>query len=130
MGVVSLIYHTSDTMFVADIKFGSLSDDIKCTKDNCVLLASTNIHWYELGNFYALPVSRPFFISVDVGTRQIKYIYLNDCGRDGYKYYNVSDFSFTYDNEIYAMVVYFNTPGKITGDEKIVLYRWRRIQEK
>jgi len=28
--------------------------------------------------------------------------------------------------EIYALVIYFNTPGEITGDEKIVLYKWHK----
>jgi hypothetical protein len=46
--------------------------------------------------------------------------------RPDYKYFNVADVSINYKGDIYAMYVYFNKPGMITGDEKIVLYRWRR----
>lgn len=48
---------------------------------------------------------------------------------EGYNYYSVSDISINYANEIYVSVVYFNDPGVITGDELIVMYRFRPVKD-
>ena len=54
----------------------------------------------------------------------------DQCRRDDFKYYNIGPLTADFKGDLYCFVVYFNAPGKITDDEKIVLYRWRKIQVK
>jgi len=78
-----------------------------------------------LDNDFYLITTRPYFIVVDLGSGLTTEIPTSECARDDYLYFNVSRVGCNYKGELFAAVVYFNTPGEITGDEKIVFYRWR-----
>jgi hypothetical protein len=72
--------------------------------------------------FYA---DLPAVVVLNASTGHSIEINLKDNPNGDYKYFNVSDVSINYKGEIYALFVYFDSPGQITGDELIVLYRWR-----
>jgi hypothetical protein len=72
-------------------------------------------------------VNLPFLLIFDPVQETIINIDLTQDIDTSYIYYSVSDISINYKGEIYAIYVYFNDPGKITGKEKIVLYRWKRV---
>ena len=73
---------------------------------------------------YRFQTDLPFVVALDLKNGHSVEIDLGKCRKRGYKYFNVADISINYKAEIYALVVYFNTPGVITGDERIILYRW------
>lgn len=69
---------------------------------------------------------KPVVYIYDYKSGTITKILTEECGRDDFKYFNVSGVCASPKGDIYALVVYYNAPGEITGDEKIVLYRWRK----
>ncbi len=102
------------------------NNNFKSTFDNHLILYFHSNHEFKTSDNGSVMVDVPFVMGKDLNTGTRYSIDLMECVRPDYKYFNVSDVSINYLGEIYAIVVYFNSPGRITGDEKIVLYRWRR----
>jgi len=102
------------------------NNNFKSTFDNHLILYFHSNHEFKTPNNGTVKVDIPFVMGKDLNTGTRYSIDLMDCARSDYAYFNVADVSINYLGEIYAIVVYFDKTGIITGDEKIVLYRWRR----
>jgi hypothetical protein len=98
--------------------FKSTFDDIVVTYRHIMYLVRAD----SLDSAY---VDKPAVIVLDAATGHSIELDLYSDLNTKYKYFSVSDISINYKSEIYALFVYFDTPRQITGDELIVLYRWR-----
>jgi hypothetical protein len=98
----------------------------KATFDNLIIIyGHRNKSLTPIGQPTAA-IDLPFLIIFDPVSEQISEIDLSENINTHYIYYSISDISINYKGDIYALFVFYNKPGIITGDEKIVLYRWRR----
>lgn len=98
---------------------------LKATLDNKVIVIAPNTERIELPNNKSLVNRIPTFLVFDLETGNVQEIATSDLARDDYKYYSFSQISCNFLGDLLAVAVYFNNPGEITGDEKIVFYRWR-----
>lgn len=101
--------------------------DYKCTFDDEILILFQGYETLALVGDKYLRNNKPFIILVNAETKSLERIDLcNEIENMGYLYKNISCVDFNYRGDIYASVIYFNVPGTITGDEKLVIYRWRK----
>ena len=121
------IINANSSAIMAQSECGRWSDfRLLCsTFDNKIIFRDWHSERVALDNDFYLITTRPYFIVVDLGSGLTTEIPTSECARDDYLYFNVSRVGCNYKGELFAAVVYFNTPGEITGDEKIVFYRWR-----
>jgi len=101
-------------------------NNFKGTFDNNLILYFHSSYEFRTPDSGSVRVDIPFVMGKDLNSGARYSIDLMECARSDYKYFNVSDISLNYLGDIYAIVVYFNDIGRITLDEEIVLYRWRR----
>ncbi len=52
-----------------------------------------------------------------------------DCYLPEYAYFNFGIVRVNYLGDIFAQVIYYNIPGEILPDDKVIIYRWRRAGE-
>ena len=50
----------------------------------------------------------------------------DECLDENYKYRTVASVDYNFKGEIYAMMLFYNTPMKVSDDDKIAIYRWTR----
>jgi hypothetical protein len=98
----------------------------KATFDNLIIIYGHRNKSLTPIGLPAMSVDLPFIIVFDPASERISEIDLSENINTHFIYYSVSDISINYRGDIYAIFVYFNDPGVITGNEKIVLYRWKR----
>jgi len=121
-----LFVTTNDEKIIAYIPFNPEFNfergKVKCTFDSRIIISSPM--------FKNSLMRRPVMVIYDTKNDDYNIIDTKlECPRDDYEYFNVSSVNFNYIGEIYAFVVYYNRLFDLTGDEKIVLYRWRKIEE-
>lgn len=109
---------------VGEATYGRLH--FKATIDSMIIIYGHRDREISPINMTVANVNSPFLLVFDPTSETITEIDLYQDLDTSYIYYSVSDISINYKGEIYAIFVYFNTPGKIIGNEKIVLYRWKR----
>jgi len=122
-GVVSALLLDKDSLLAKRFtELGFHGFNFKATFDS-LLIVYGHRHRTHTGD---MPVDYdlPFVVVLDPSTGHSVEIDLDKCRIGDYKYFSVSDVSINYKGEIYALFVYFDAPGRITGDELIVLYRW------
>ncbi|MCP4582739.1 MAG: hypothetical protein GY839_14105 [candidate division Zixibacteria bacterium] len=100
--------------------------NFKSTFDNNLICYFHSRYSFSTPDSGEIGADIPYVMGKDLNTHERYSVDLIECARPDYRYFNVADISINYLGEIYAIVVYFNDIGQITGDEKIVLYRWRR----
>jgi hypothetical protein len=99
----------------------------KCTLDNHILVLFWEYQKIPLNDDKYIRNNTPFVVDVDMGTGNIGRINLyEEIDNMGYLYKNISYVDFNYEGDIYVSVVYYNEPGILAGDEKLVIYRWRK----
>lgn len=98
----------------------------KATLDNLIIIYGHRNKTLSPTGMPAAYINLPFLLIFDPVAEKITEIDISQDIDTLFVYFNVSDISINYKGEIYAIFVYFNTPGRITGNEKIVLYRWKR----
>ncbi len=98
----------------------------KATFDNLIIIYGHRNKTLSPTGMPAAYINLPFLLIFDQVAEKITEIDISQDIDTSYVYFSVSDISINYIGEIYAIFVYFNTPGRITGKEKIVLYRWKR----
>jgi len=76
------------------------------------------------GKQYAVQRAKAISIDPKSGAAAVIDPYEECPDEPGYLYRSVSEMECNYMGDIYAFVIYFNEPGRITGHEKVVLYRW------
>jgi|GEM_PF-3323071 hypothetical protein len=110
-------------------RFGGLARtdfDFKATFDSLIIIYChrTIDRYSEDGKYF--PINLPSLVVLNpIGGLAVE-IKLADSLDSDFNYYNVSDIAVNYKGEIFALFVYFDNPYRITGDESIVLYRWKR----
>jgi hypothetical protein len=98
------------------------------TLNNKIILLKTRTsvggetHHFEDGKWMSCFTPEIVIINPETGAQE--KILTTDCKRDDFTYYNISSVQSDYNGNIYALAVYFNTPGELIGDERIVLYKW------
>jgi hypothetical protein len=101
---------------------------LKCTLNNLIIIIVGDYKRISLDDEKKLAVDKPCAHIVDLKKRQhITIDPYYECADPDYPFHTVSNVESNYKGEIFATVIYFNTPGKVAGDEKIVLYRWKNI---
>jgi hypothetical protein len=98
----------------------------KATFDNLIIVYGHRNKSLTPIGMPAMSIDLPFIIVFDPVSEEIMEVDLLKDIYTAYTYFSVSDISINYIGEIFAIFVYFNDPGVITGNEKIVLYRWKR----
>lgn len=104
------------------------TNNLKCTTDNSIIWLMPSSGKVPLNDSLYLATEGYYaFIINSISGDSFRIEPYSECVRDDYRFHNAGPMAANFDGDIYCFVVYFNTPGKITGDEKIVLYRWRKI---
>ena len=104
-------------------------DNFKYTFNDNLILYNHHQTEIRLPNDKIMQVDMPSIIGVDVSSGYHYTIETYTLAREDYRYYSISDVSINYDGEIYVLAVYFDEPGFITGDELIVMYRFKAVSE-
>jgi hypothetical protein len=91
-----------------------------------IALMNFNYENIILDNKKELKSFKPIIEIYNIENGALEKISTSECALDNYAYFNVSCVYANAKGNIYALVVYYNQPGEITGDEKIVLYRWQK----
>jgi hypothetical protein len=128
--IIFIVNTTNDKILfydeVENLDFAYGLFNFKCTTNGLIILYAHARTEIVYGNSIHTYCNIPYVAIDDPQTGFFYNLDLKKNTRPDYKYFNVADVSINYKGDIYAMYVYFNKPGMITGDEKIVLYRWRR----
>jgi hypothetical protein len=118
-------------LFPGKIKERQIDGGMQCTFDNSIIFLGSDRGKIALNDSLSLMIDRSYaLILYPVTSDSFRIEPYFECARDDYKFHTAGHLDANFKGDIYCFVVYFNTPGKINGDEKIVLYRWRKIQEK
>jgi len=112
-----------------EVKNAFVYDLIKATFNNEVIFQAFNVERIDLNDDLYLLGEKPIFIVFDLDLNTQSKISISDCAREDFKYFSVSKIDCNYLGDLFAIVIYFNSPGKITGDEKIAFYKWHREEE-
>lgn len=120
---------TGEFFMFEEVKHLPYIFNFKYTLTNNLVLYCHHQKELNFDNNETLFVNIPTVLGEDITSGYHYVIDLDTLAREDYKYYNISDVSISYSGDIYALAVYFNNPRVLTGDELIVLYRWR-ISEK
>jgi hypothetical protein len=67
---------------------------------------------------------KPYVQVIDIKGTNYKIDPYFECLNSSYKYRSVGWIGSNFVGEIYAILIYYNQPGQITGDEQIILYKW------
>jgi hypothetical protein len=69
---------------------------------------------------------KPTILIINAVDWSYQRIDTRELSRSDYAYFNVSGVDANFKGEVFALVIYFNTPGKVTDDDLIVFYKWAR----
>ena len=69
---------------------------------------------------------KPTILIINAADWSYQRIDTRELSRSYYAYFNVSGVDANFKGELFALVIYFNTPGKVEGTERVVLYKWVR----
>jgi hypothetical protein len=116
---------TGKFFMIEEIQGDSFRSNYKYCFNNNLIFYWHNFIDTGMDNGRILMVNRPSIFGTDINSGYHYLIDADALAREGYGCYTVSDVSINYNGDIYAIVIYFNSPGMITGDELIILYRWR-----
>jgi len=101
----------------------------KATRNNEIIFNGAFFEKIDLNGDLSKFNKKPLFIVCDLNSNMQNEISMSDYLCDGYHYFTIVKTDCNYLGELFALAVYFNSPGEITGDEKIVLYKWHREEE-
>ncbi len=123
--VIGTNINTNSTVFHLnlDSKEGRYLGNISAYQ---IALMNFNYENIILDNKKELKNFKPIIEIYNIENGALEKISTSECALDNYAYFNVSCVYANGKGNIYALVVYYNQPGEITGDEKIVLYRWQK----
>ncbi len=124
------VIHAYGTQVDQGISLFAISGDFtrfKCTFDGNIIAGAWDYDRIPLPNDIYLQNDKPFMTIIDPATGDaIKIDPYLLCKNEDYKYHSVANIDCNYKGDIYASIIYFNEPGIITGEEKVVIYRWQK----
>jgi hypothetical protein len=101
-----------------------------CTFDNNIIFVVRKFEDIPLPGDRYLHAYYPAVIIISPETEDHQWLDLKfDCYLPEYAYFNFGIVRVNYLGDIYAQVVYYNIPGEISPDDKVIIYRWRRAGE-